>query len=97
MQDYTLYSSWKNSQPPFQPDNYMIPPMNKAWDHCGALLYPAEYKTKHVYYMGGKIVLPPPTEPPPEMISLSTLDNIAGRKFHIHIRAYNSVFLFTSL
>jgi hypothetical protein len=80
--------------------------MDRECKHCKAL----HWLDERVTYKGskenpqfglccnhGKVKLPPPSDPPAELLDLFTESGPAGKEFRDHIRQYNAAFAFTSL
>ena len=79
------------------PSYNLLPSMDVPCPFCGALLFPNETTSGKVCCMNGKVTLPPMSYPPTELQMLLTGFTQTSTQFHRNIRAYNSMFAFTSL
>ncbi|KIJ47632.1 hypothetical protein M422DRAFT_248636 [Sphaerobolus stellatus SS14] len=80
--------------------------MNQKCEHCNAL----HWLDERITYKGskqnpkfglscnhGKVQLPPPSDPPIDLLDHFTDPGPVGKEFRDHIRQYNAAFAFTSL
>ncbi len=79
------------------PSEHELPPMNELCPKCGAYLYAQELRTSRICCLKGKVLLPLLDDPPLQLNNLFFGNDSHSNEFLENIRAYNSMFAFTSL